>query len=314
MRPLTISQLERESGVSRGVIYYYISEGLLPPAQKASATRAVYDQRHVDLLREISQLKKQGLRLREIRERIAPQVQAASETDVDLVSQQADQIRSAILHAAAIEFATHGYEKTRVADICKKVGVTGQMLYSFFPSKRHLFIACYEVYYQWMHEQIVPHIAASSDSAARLAWRSWASYGIRSLNPDLQAMARVEAVQSESDLRQLVRRVYESILNDPQAELAEERKPGPTADLFDEELVSYALVGALENMQMRASWDGKFTKKDVMRNLLAMFLAIRAALAGKVDLTDEWKKLEPLVEELAKTSPHPGPKDSRCSS
>ena len=192
---------------------------------------------------------------------MAPRVEAAAQMELDLVSRQAEQIRTAVLHTAAVGFATHGYERTRVADICKKVGITGQMLYSFFPSKRHLFIACYEVYYQWMHEQIAPHIAETGDSAARLAWRSWASYGIRSLSPDLQAMARVEAVHPESELRPLVRGLYESILADAQAELADERKPGPTAALFDEELVSYALIGALENMQMRASWDDKFTKR-----------------------------------------------------
>ena len=311
MRPLTISQLERESGVSRGVIYYYIAEGLLPPAQKASATRAVYGQRHLEFLEEISRLKAQGLKLKEIRKRMAPRVEAAAQMELDLVSRQAEQIRTAVLHTAAVGFATHGYERTRVADICKKVGITGQMLYSFFPSKRHLFIACYEVYYQWMHEQIAPHIAETGDSAARLAWRSWASYGIRSLSPDLQAMARVEAVHPESELRPLVRGLYESILADAQAELADERKPGPTAALFDEELVSYALIGALENMQMRASWDDKFTKKDVIRNLLAVFLAIRAALAGRVDLTKDWEKLESLVEELAKTNPRVGPTESR---
>ena len=56
-----MSQLERATGVGRNTIYYYIGEGLLPNGQKASATRAIYDQTHVDLLREIGRLKTEGL-------------------------------------------------------------------------------------------------------------------------------------------------------------------------------------------------------------------------------------------------------------
>jgi len=101
MRPLTISQLERDSGVGRSTIYYYISEGLLPPAQKASATRAVYDQTYVDLLRAIGNMKADGLGLKEIRHRLAKRVAAAAENGVDLVAQQSEETRAAILDAAA---------------------------------------------------------------------------------------------------------------------------------------------------------------------------------------------------------------------
>ena len=47
---MTIGELERESGVPRRTIYYYVHLGLLPPAQKASATRAIYTPAHADLL------------------------------------------------------------------------------------------------------------------------------------------------------------------------------------------------------------------------------------------------------------------------
>lgn len=304
MKPLTISQLERLSGVSRSTIYYYISEGLLPSAQKASATRAVYNQTHFDLLRQIKHLKAQGLSLTEIRARLSAQVQAAANNGVDLVAKQSEETRNAILQTAARRFAEQGYKGTRVADICKEVGVTPQALYGQFPSKRHLFIACYEVYYNWMSAQVEPAAAAVADSAAKLAWRGWASFSIQSFTPDLQAMARVEAFHAESDLRPLVRDIHQKILADTQAELGNERRPGANPSLFDDELVSYALVGALENMQMRASWDNEYTRLDVIRNFLAVFMAVRAAYAGRIDLTGEWEAVAPLVKELVARLPH----------
>jgi DNA-binding transcriptional MerR regulator len=57
MRALSISELESLSGVRREVIYFYVRRGLLPQAQKASATRAIYTDEHVDLLRQIGTLK-----------------------------------------------------------------------------------------------------------------------------------------------------------------------------------------------------------------------------------------------------------------
>lgn len=304
MRPLTISQLERETGVGRSAIYYYISEGLLPPAQKASATRAVYNQSHVDLIREIGRLKGEGLGLKDIRDLLRERVTVATESDVDLVARQSEATNTAIVQAAARSFAQRGYEKTRISDICKEVGITAQLLYSHFRSKRHLFVACYEVYFEWMHSKVVPPIEATADSAARMAWRNWASYGIRALSPDLQATARVEAIQDEGELRALVRGVYERILEGTKQELTADRRAGPNFDLFDDELTAYAFLGALENMQMRESWDDRYTKRDVIRNLVAMFLAVRAAYSGRVDLTTEWEAVAALVDLLA--TKHPG--------
>jgi AcrR family transcriptional regulator/predicted DNA-binding transcriptional regulator AlpA len=303
MRPLTITQLERDTGVGRSTIYYYISEGLLPPAQKASATRAVYDQSHVDLLRDITKLKAEGIGLREIQDLLSDRIAAAADSDVDLVAKQNEETRTAILQTAARFFAQRGYEKTRIGDICKEVGVTAQLLYSHFPSKRHLFIACYEVYFAWMHAKVTPPIEATDDSAARMAWRNWASYGIRALSPDLQAMARLEAIYEESELRPLVRAVYEQILEGTKQELAADRQPGANPGLFDDELLSYAFLGALENMQMRSSWDDRYNKRDVMRNLVAMFLAVRAAYSGLVDLTADWQAVAGLVDRLAVEEP-----------
>jgi AcrR family transcriptional regulator/predicted DNA-binding transcriptional regulator AlpA len=311
MRPLTISQLERDTGVGRSTIYYYISEGLLPPAQKASATRAVYDQTHVDLLGAIATMKAAGLGLKEIRGRLAGRVAAATENGTDLVAQQSEEIRAAILDAAARSFAQRGYEKTRITDICKAVGVTAQLLYSHFPSKKHLFIACYEVYFKWMHAKVVPPIEATEDTAARMAWRNWASYGIRALSPDLQALARLEATHDDDGLRSLVRQVYEQILEGTKRELASDRRTGANLGLFDDELLAYAFLGALENMQLRSSWDDSYGKHDVIRNLVAMFIAVRAAYAGRIDLTGEWEAVAGLVETLAAEEPSFGEAGSR---
>jgi len=305
MTPLSIAEIERKTGVARHTVYYYIAEGLLPPAQKASATRAFYDQSHVDLLREITKLKSEGLSLKQIRERLVDRIQEASENGVDLVAKQSQVIREAILQAAARRFAAHGYAGTRIGDVCRDVGVNAQVLYSHFPSKRHLFIASWEIFYRWMNAQVAGPIEQTLDSAARLTWRVWAGQGVQALSPDLQAMARVEAFQPESELRPLVREVYEKMLAGASDELTADREAGTGPALFDDELVSHGFLGALENMQMRASWDKKYTREDILRNLIAMFIAVRAVYQGRVDIGEDWEAVADLVRRLANSEPLP---------
>ena len=125
VRTLSISELERLTGTPRSTIYYYIRDGVLPAAQKAAASRAVYSDVHVDALREIRRLKDEGVPLDEIRERIRPLVERRQAEEPDLVARRTQQTREAILQAAALQFARRGYRRTRIGDIIKEVGITG---------------------------------------------------------------------------------------------------------------------------------------------------------------------------------------------
>jgi AcrR family transcriptional regulator len=179
------------------------------------------------------------------------------------------------------------------------------VLYSHFSSKRHLFIACWDVYYRWMNAQVASAIEQTPDSAARLAWRVWAGQGIQALSPELQAMARVEAFYPESELRPLVREVYGKMLAGAPEELAADRQAVVKPDIFDDELVSHGFLGVLENMQMRASWDDRYTREDIIRNLIGMFMAVRAVYQGRLDITEDWAAVADLVRQLASSEPRP---------
>jgi len=53
---MRMRDLERESGVGRETIRYYIREGLLPEPQRKSRNSALYDEKHVSLLKTIKRL------------------------------------------------------------------------------------------------------------------------------------------------------------------------------------------------------------------------------------------------------------------
>ena len=303
MRALTISELERLSGVPRGVVYFYIKRGLLPRAQKASATRAVYSEQHLELLGQIARLKAAGYSLADIEDRVAAQVKMAAETDIDLAASHVRQRRHAILQEAARQFAEKGFRGTRISDIVKALGIAPQQLYGFFPTKYHLFVACYNVYFRWTEAAIEPRAAEEPDLAAGIVWRMYANLAINALSPELQAFAQAESIHESGDLGDLVRGTFETLVGHAIADLRRVPRKGRSAGLLSDELVAYAMFGAFESILMRISWDKTFTTRDAMQNLLAIHLAIEAVYEGRADISERWAALEGLVDRLSRLPP-----------
>lgn len=57
---MRLSELSEQSGVKTATIKYYLREGLLPPGQRVSATRAEYDETHLRRLRLVRALLQVG--------------------------------------------------------------------------------------------------------------------------------------------------------------------------------------------------------------------------------------------------------------
>ncbi|HET6475905.1 MAG TPA: TetR family transcriptional regulator [Thermoleophilia bacterium] len=301
MRALTIGDLETESGTVRSTIYYYVRAGLLPPPQKSSPTRALYTDVHVELLRDIRRLKGEGLDLETVRRRLEPQISAASRNGEDLVKRQGEATRRAILETAAREFAAKGYRQTRIADILSELGITPQVLYSYFPTKRDLFAASYRACLDASMSIIEPRVEAETDPAVHLIWRMLGDYSLRALNPDLLYLARRAAYDDPETTREL-RKAHEHILGNQERDLARLR-PGPDDPPLSDELMSYGLFGAFQTMRMRASWDGRFSRSDVMWNNIALFLAVLALYDGTLDVEGLRRKYAHLIDEVASMPP-----------
>jgi AcrR family transcriptional regulator len=306
MRTLTIRDLERASATPRSTIYYYVREGLLPTAQKAAASRAVYSETHLELLKQIGRLKEEGLPLDAIKARLAAQVASAGALDVDLVAEQAEQTRQAILVAAARLFARRGYKRTRVVDIIAEVGVTPPVFYSHFPSKQQLFIESFGIFVDWMRGFLESTLLVEPDPAARDLARVMGYFGMQALSPDLMALVRSEAFHEDDDTRKVVERSYKDMVRGTLEDLVRMRKTGPEELPAMDELVAFALLGGVENMVMRASWDDRYSTEDVLWTTLCVFLAVQALYTGRLSLQGELVHYRELIKKLA-ASPPPVP-------
>jgi AcrR family transcriptional regulator len=309
VRALTIAEFERESGVPRGTIYYYVRIGLLPAGQKASPSRALYTDEHLVLLRDIQALRTQGLRPAAIRTRLAGRIRAAGENEVDLVARREEETREAILRAATLSFARHGYRGTRIADLVAELGVTPQVLYQHFPTKRDLFVACYKVAVRYMHEYLRERWDGARDEPERLLWYMYADEGIKAFAPDMFALA-MEAAQHDEQARQDLRDAYRIIFAEHIAELGGLRT-SPDDPPFPDELISHGIMGAFEQMLVRASLDDRYSWREIARTTLGLYLAVLAMYRGDLDIAALLKPYERLLDEVAELPPPTPPELAR---
>ena len=308
MRALTIGQLEKASGVSRQTIYYYVRTGLLPPAQKASPSRALYTDEHLAILGEIEALRAQGLRPAAIKSRLAGRLRAAGENGVDLVARREEETRRAILEAATRSFATKGYKGTRMADLIAELAITPQLLYAHFATKRDLFVACYKIAVQYMNEFLQERFDEARDAPERLVWYMYADSGIKAFAPDMFALA-LGAAQHDEEARRDLREAYETIFREHIEELGRMRR-SPEEPPFADELVSHGLMGAFEQMLARASLDDEYSWREVVRTTLGLYLSVMALYRGDLDIRALLAPYESLLDEVA-TLPPPVPPELR---
>ena len=148
---------------------------------------------------------------------------------------------------------------------------------------------------------IEPRLADEPDPAATLIWRMLGDYGLRALNPDLLYLARDAAYDDPETTREL-RKAHEHILGNQERDLAVFRT-GPDHPPISDELMSYGLFGAFQTMRMRATWDDRFSRSDVMWNNVAMFLAVLALYDGTLDVEAAKRRYADLIDEVAAMTP-----------
>ena len=287
----------------RSTVYFYVREGYLPSAQKAAASRGIYTEAHVEILREIARLKEEGLPLDEIRLCVEPRVRAAAESEVDLVARQVEQNRRTIIEASAIQFARKGYKRTRISDIIRDVGVSPPAFYVLFHSKRQLFLESFTVFLEWMKEFIEPQLAKEPDPAVRFLYRVAGHYGLQSISPDLFSLTRAEALHEGGEMRQVAIHTLRSMTQEVHEYLHALREASPSSSPVSEELLAYSLLGALDNTVLRASWDDQYARRDVMWTHLCLFFAVEALYTGDHDLASRAAPYAALVDRLAEAAP-----------
>jgi AcrR family transcriptional regulator/predicted DNA-binding transcriptional regulator AlpA len=160
MVQMKIGRLSKVSGLSRSTIHHYMNVGILHKPSKTGLNLFVYDESHLERLRQIRELKeKQRLSLIEIREVLkdealaekAPQLQAPDRAELEaglsFIEEKKErestrEKREMILDAAIALFSEKGYENTKISDITDRMKMGKGTFYIYFKNKEELFLEC----------------------------------------------------------------------------------------------------------------------------------------------------------------------------
>jgi AcrR family transcriptional regulator len=300
---LTMSQLERVSGVPRTTIHFYLRERLLGPGLKTSATRALYSQRHLDRLSAVERLKKEGLSLPDIKRQLGE--------DWDLLDQPADNHvrradleRQSILEAAARRFANVGYAGTRVADIVKDVGVNKQVLYSHFPTKRELFLESLEVYVGWLVVANESAIRSVADPYERLLMRMAAFVSLQKNSPLFLSLLRAESWTQGEEAQTVAERILNKLVQ-PTIEELEALRSEKTPAGLREDTFAHGLLGFGDAVRVVSMISRQVSITEALRASVAIFASVRAIWSGELAVGQLLDKYDGLISQIARAPGNP---------
>ena len=302
IKVLSIGELERASGVPRTTIHYYLRQGLLPRPQKTAASRSLYTEDHVKILEKIAELKRAGLSIGQIEAELESRVDEANQATVDLVSQEYERMHNRILAVATRDFSARGYKNTHVTSLMRQLGITATLFYSHFPSKRRLLAECVSVLMNWSLAYADEMTASIGDPAERLLWEVFSHSHVFQLGVAAFAVIRVEGTQDDVDLR----RSIEEGLAGTVARIMKEFTAVPAAGgghAVRDELIALSLFGAYEETVFGAVSPGKYSREDLLRAHLWLFLAAQAARSGEVDIDSRLARYEALISQLSTQMP-----------
>jgi len=139
---MTISDLTRLSKIPASTIKFYLRKKLLPKPIKTGATRAFYTLKHLDRLKLIKKIQKEGqLSLDKIKEIIA-MIDAEIRRSPQDTSQDMPSTRAKVMQSAMDLFRNKGYESVTISEIVASAQIGCSTFYRCFPNKKELFIAC----------------------------------------------------------------------------------------------------------------------------------------------------------------------------
>jgi DNA-binding transcriptional MerR regulator len=299
--------LERETGVSKSTIHFYVRQGILPRPQKTAASRALYSEDHVRLLHKITALKESGLSLSQIKAALQDELSTAQANEVDLAEKEYDRVHRAILRAATEQFSTKGYEQTHVADIVQKVAITPQVFYSHFPSKLQLLVEAFHTFMSWNLAFVETDEMQKADLGQRLLRRLVADATSAEFGSDVLAHIRAEHSRDRAEKLRLAEQAWEVVVRQVKQDLENAIPAGTSGPAVPLDLLAYSLIGAHHNASTRASWDDQYNRADVLRTHLWLWFAVVAALKGEIDINSRVAAYEDLVQEMATRAPEVPP-------
>ena len=302
-RRLTITELEQETALRRSTIYHYQKKGLLPAVERAGGSPANYRDEHLDRLLQIKALKEAGLTLQEIENRLEPANNGPPPDKSGYAAEHADAVRASIVDFASRVFASRGYVRGTIREVCRVAGITPKTFYHYFASKHELFLEVgRSVVEQWLTVS-EPHVLAEPDPVKRYLMQLSGYLGITSIIPDLLVFLKAQAQSGDESSKRVLESIYQAFVDTLIGDLRALRTDAHNPP-HDDEMMVYGIIGAAQDSALKLSWDDRYTPEDYLRMQLQLCLAIRGLYLGQVaEQEDRRAELEQFIDYLVANPP-----------
>ena len=169
-----------------------------------------------------------------------------------------------------------------------------------------MLVESFKTFLSWNLAYVEPKLTATDDLGERLLWRVLADFKANAFGSDVLASVSSAGTKDSAAQARLVEEAWAAVISYITADLLSVRPPGspPPIPL---ELLAHSLIGANHNASLRASWDDRFDRTDVVRTHLWLYLAVLAALGLEVDIDSRLARYEALIQEVAGREPETPP-------
>ena len=156
--------------------------------------------------------------------------------------------KEAILDAAVVEIAGHGYHGTTVARIARRAGVADGTIYLYFENKEQILISLFDRAMDRFTEQGADELARLPDPAARLTRIVELHLELVGSHRDLAIITQVELRHSLHFLDQLSRAKVGAYLQTIAEVIADGQRAGLWRRDLEAPLMAKAIFGVLDEM------------------------------------------------------------------
>jgi len=275
---MRISELERESGVPRSRIHYYLREGILHPPHKAGKTSALYDESHLERLESIQRIKmeylasKKKFRMsaKELKRKLEQAERTFDEAGDEGDFNEIEGMKRDIVEAALRLYSERGYYHTNLDDIAREADIGASDLYLYFTDKREIFVESIEYALQIINRDVRESIANEENwtniilDMLEIYIQRYPKVG------DMINQLRVGVAIDDRWARDLLIRLYRDISKDISRTLQSLMDRG-IIKTTDADLLAFILAFTGEAIYQRASFDKQHSAEEIGRQVADWF-------------------------------------------
>lgn len=258
---IRIAELEKQSGVPRRTIHFYLQSGLLHTPHKTGKTMAYYDEDHLHKLSIIKAARAEGLPIPAIRERLnALKKNALEPADSDNgfhkepdpkfrgpKKDRARKTRERILDIGSHLFRNKGYTQTNVSDITSAMNVGKGTFYFYFSDKKALFLECIPRIFNELFASGWERIRKIDNARERLEIRAQMVLPFLKEFSAILQLCRESMENSDSKIRTLGENTYHSICRPIESDI----EKGIQQGIFREtnaHMAAVVFIGVIESL------------------------------------------------------------------